>query len=86
MAHDRSGADTLVITHDRLADLLDVRRAGVTDAIAVLEGDGMIRGFRSHIQVRDRHKLIEKAGKSYGRAEDFYQRVFDERSDLCRVG
>ncbi len=75
MAHDRCDADALVITHDRLAGLLDVRRAEVTDAIAVLEGDGMIRGCRSHIQVRDRQKLKTKAGMSYGRAEVFYERA-----------
>lgn len=75
MAHDRSEEDTLFITHERLAALLDVRRSGVTDAVALLEGDGMIRGYRSHICVRDRQKLRARAGNSYGRAEDLYRRI-----------
>lgn len=72
MFHDRLQGDELAITHDALARLLGVRRATVTDALHVLEGDGLVRCTRGRMLVRDRATLRAKAGQSYGAAEEVY--------------
>ncbi|WP_245310170.1 Crp/Fnr family transcriptional regulator [Rhizobium sp. R339] len=67
MSHDRAGDDELLMTHEFLAMMLGVRRAGVSEALALLEGEGMIRSARGKVIVRDRTKLISMAGGSYNR-------------------
>jgi CRP-like cAMP-binding protein len=74
MAHDRSDGDSLSITHDTVARLLDVRRPGVTVALHILEGEHAIKATRGRIRVLDRDKLKSFAGPSYGIAEAQYER------------
>ena len=73
MADDRIQGDKLHLTHDTIAYLLGVRRAGVTVALHELEGLGAIRANRRHIEVRDRDQLKEAAGCFYGAAEAEYK-------------
>jgi CRP-like cAMP-binding protein len=75
MAADRVGTDKFSIVHDTLAQLLSVRRAGVTTAIHVLEGAGAIKSDRGSVTIRDREKLEELAGDSYGTAESAYREL-----------
>lgn len=75
LAHDRTDGDDILLTHELLALMLGVRRSGVTDAVAILEGEGMIKGLRAQIIVRDRAALIQRAGGCYGRSEAEYARV-----------
>lgn len=72
MLHDRVDGDTLPITHVELAGTLHVRRASVTDALHVLEGNGVLRCTRGQVFVRDRAQLQAAAGESYGPAERSY--------------
>jgi CRP-like cAMP-binding protein len=74
MNHDRLEGDQIRLTHDQLAIMLGVRRATVTDALHLLEGEGMIRSTRGVIVVRDRARLLAVAGESYGAAETEYAR------------
>lgn len=73
MVHDRSTTDELRLTHDTLAMLLNVRRASVTDALHLLEGERVLRCTRGLVTVRDRAALQAAAGYSYGYAENDYQ-------------
>jgi len=75
MAQDRLGGRDLPLTHEFLAVMLGVRRAGVTDALSVLEGDKIIRAVRGKITVLDRKRLEEKARDSYGVPEAEYRRL-----------
>lgn len=75
MTHDRLGRDELPLTHEFLSLMLGVRRPGVTTAMHVLEGAGMIQAKRGRITVRDREKLEDLAGDSYGLAEVEYERL-----------
>jgi CRP-like cAMP-binding protein len=75
MCHDRSEGDTLRLTHDLLATTLGVRRPGVTTAIHVLEGEGLIKATRGQITVVDRAGLEDAASASYGRPEAEYERL-----------
>ena len=76
MTHDRLGHDDMPITHEFLSIMLGTRRPGVTLAVQMLEGVGVIKATRGHITVRDRDKLEQIAGQSYGFAEKEYSNVF----------
>jgi len=73
MFHDRLDGDELPVTHDALALLLAIRRASVTDALHLLEGDGILRCTRGRIVVRDRGQLELRAAHAYGAAEQSYR-------------
>ncbi len=75
MCHDRVDGDDIAVTHEFLGVMLGVRRTGVTDAIHILEGVGMVRGRRGLINIRDRIKLEETAGETYGVPESEYLRL-----------
>jgi CRP-like cAMP-binding protein len=72
MLHDRIEGDELAITHEALGQLLAVRRATITDALHVLEGERLVRCTRARIVVRDRRGLELRAGKAYGAPERAY--------------
>jgi hypothetical protein len=55
--------------------MLGVRRASVTDALHILEGEGALRGGRGCIILRDRQKLEDLAGDAYGFPEAQYSRL-----------
>jgi CRP-like cAMP-binding protein len=77
MAHDRVAADTLELTHEFLSLMLTVRRAGVTEAIHVLEDRKLIEARRAQITVLDRRGIEKKAGNYYGVPETEYRRLFN---------
>jgi hypothetical protein len=62
MAAKQSGFDAFEIVHEELATLLAIRRAGVTTALHLLEGQGAIRAFRGCIKLRDLDALEQCAG------------------------
>jgi CRP-like cAMP-binding protein len=55
---DRLETQELVMTHELIANMLGVRREGVTDAAGKLQKQGVIRYSRGHITVLNR-KLLE---------------------------
>lgn len=75
MCHDRVDGDELPLTHEFLSLMLAVRRPGVTEAIHLLEGVGIIKARRAHITILDRERLEETAGDSYGVPEAEYERL-----------
>jgi CRP-like cAMP-binding protein len=76
MAHDRINGDDLAMTHDFLALMLGVRRAGVTIALHHLEARGLIAMSRRSIGVLDRDGLEESANGLYGAPEAEFERLF----------
>ncbi len=79
MCHDRLQQDEIALTHEFLSLMLGTRRAGVTTAMHILEGMGMVRSKRGVVVVLSREKLIETAGGSYGVAEAEYTRLIGVR-------
>jgi CRP-like cAMP-binding protein len=75
MAHDRCDSDHLVITHEFLSQMLAVRRAGVTVAIASLAKTKSIKLSRGTITVVDRKMLEHQANGAYGPPEAEFQRL-----------
>lgn len=64
-----------MMTHEEMGVMLGVRRSSITDALHQLEGFGAIKGHRGRILIRDRAKLEELAGETYGTAEREYERL-----------
>ena len=75
MAHDRTGDNTLPLTHEFLSLMLGVRRAGVTEALQSLRGRKLIENGRNKIVVRNRKGIERMAGGSYGTPEKEYRRL-----------
>lgn len=76
MAHDRVEVDELLMTHELLALMLGVRRAGVTGALQHLEMKGMVETARGAVTVKDRKALQECANGLYGTPEAELERLF----------
>ena len=75
MTHDRVDGPDVRLTHEFLAVMLGVRRPGVTEAMHLLEGRGLIRANRGHVVVLNREGLEAQANGSYGAAESEYRRL-----------
>ena len=70
LVHDRIDGDKILMTHGSLAGGLSVTRPGVTLALHILEGHGVIRARRSEITVLNREELKKLTGGSYGLVEE----------------
>jgi CRP-like cAMP-binding protein len=57
MAHDRMDGNLMPMTHEFLASMLGVRRAGVTETIGELHRSGLIRNNRGVVTILDREGL-----------------------------
>ena len=75
MIDDRMSSSSFSLTHEFLSVMLGVRRQGVTEALHVLEGLGLIDSKRSILTIKDRQSLILFAGSTYGPAELEYKRL-----------
>ncbi|MBC7955594.1 MAG: Crp/Fnr family transcriptional regulator [Cytophagales bacterium] len=72
---DRSSSDELMMTQELAANLLGVRREGITAAAHKLQQAGVIRYSRGHIAVLDRHRLEQRTCECYAVAKREYSRL-----------
>ena len=75
LSHDRVEADELIMTQELIADMLGVRREGVTVAAGRLQDAGAISYVRGHIQILDRQKLEAIACECYKVVKDEFDRL-----------
>lgn len=75
MVRDRQDDDDLRLTHAVIAEMLGVRRSGVTDALNDLERKHLIGAKRSLITSLNRKGLVALAGGLYGVPESEYDRL-----------
>ena len=75
MCHDRVDGDEIALTHEFMGTMISAERSGVTITLHILEGAGMIRSTRGLVVIRDRDKLEELAGDSYGVPEAEYRHL-----------
>jgi CRP-like cAMP-binding protein len=75
LSHDRVQADELIMTQTLIADMLGVRREGVTIAAGQLQDVGAISYFRGHIKILDRQKLEATVCECYQVVKDEFDRL-----------
>jgi CRP-like cAMP-binding protein len=75
MCDDRVDGPELDLTHEFLAIMLGVRRAGVTETLKQLKADGAIGVRRGMILILSRPDLEGIAGDAYGAPEAEYRRL-----------
>jgi len=75
LSHDRVKADELIMTQELIADMLGVRREGVTVAAGHLQDAGAISYVRGHIKILNRQKLEETVCECYRVVKDEFDRL-----------
>jgi CRP-like cAMP-binding protein len=76
---DRLPSNELTMTQELIANMLGVRREGVTEAAGRLQAAGMIRYSRGHIEVLDRPKLEARVCECYAVVKKEYDRLLDRK-------
>ena len=72
---DRLNSNELVMTQELIANMLGVRREGVTEAALRLQHDGLIRYSRGRINVLDRPGLQARSCECYAVVKKEYDRL-----------
>ena len=77
---DRLSDDKLVMTQELIANMLGVRREGVTESAGKLQKAGIINYKRGHITVVNRPKLGERVCECYAVVKKEYDRLLPPTS------
>jgi CRP-like cAMP-binding protein len=75
MTHDRMETDEFLLTHEFLAMMLGVRRAGVTEAASGLQRAGLIRYKRGLITILDKEELKRRSCECYDVSKSEFDRL-----------
>jgi len=72
---DRLGTRELAMTHELIANMLGVRREGVTEAAGKLQAEGLIEYSRGRITILDRPHLEARVCECYSVVKKEYDRL-----------
>jgi len=72
---DRLPANDLVMTQELIANMLGVRREGVTEAAGKLQAEGLVEYSRGRITVLDRRRLEARVCECYAVVKREYDRL-----------
>jgi CRP-like cAMP-binding protein len=76
MTHDRAGSGSFHLTHKLLAQMLGVRRVGVTNAAGLLQKRRLLSYSRGEITILNRNSLEKASCNCYQASKDVYDGVF----------
>ncbi|MBZ5486848.1 Crp/Fnr family transcriptional regulator [Halomonas aquamarina] len=76
---DRWSNNELIMTQEMIANMLGVRREGVTETASKLQKAGLISYHRGHIKVVDRQGLEARVCECYAIGEEAYDRLLRRR-------
>jgi CRP-like cAMP-binding protein len=75
LSHDRLNSNTLTMTQELIANMLGVRREGVTEAAGKLQAAGLIEYSRGHITILDRQRLEARCCECYAVVKREFNRL-----------
>jgi CRP-like cAMP-binding protein len=78
LSHDRLSGDELAMTQELIADMLGVRREGVTEAAGKLQIAGLIKYSRGHITILDRPGLEARVCECYAVVRKEFKRLLPD--------
>jgi CRP-like cAMP-binding protein len=76
ITHDRAMTNRFPLTHELLGQMLDLRRATVSQAASALQQAGLIRYARGQVTILDRPGLEASACECYGQIRETYERAY----------
>jgi CRP-like cAMP-binding protein len=76
MTRDRLDGSQMLLTHEFLALMLGVRRAGITEALQAFVNKGLVATARGRVTINDRDGLERCANGLCGSPEEEYERLF----------
>lgn len=76
---DRLQSNELVMTQELIANMLGVRREGVTESALKVQKAGLIKYARGHITILDPHGLEQRTCECYQVVKDEYKRLLPEK-------
>jgi CRP-like cAMP-binding protein len=77
---DRLQGDELVMTQELIANMLGVRREGVSEAALKLQSAGLIKYARGHIRILDRAGLENRTCECYAVVKKEYERLLPKET------
>ena len=86
LSADRLPTNVLTMTQDLIANMLGVRREGVTASAGKLQDAGLIRYSRGRITIVDRAKLEKRVCECYGVVKKEFDRLLPEGMRATEVG
>ena len=75
MTHDRVAGDQFPLTHEFLAFMLGVRRAGVTVAMRKLQDAGLVAYTRGQVEILDRAGIEDASCECYATVRTHFDRL-----------
>ena len=78
LSMDRLPGNELRMTQELIADMLGVRREGVTGAAGNLQAEGLIHYSRGHITILDRTRLEQRVCECYAVVKREYDRLLPD--------
>ena len=75
---DRLPGDELLMTQELIANMLGVRREGVTEAAGRLQAEGLINYSRGHIKILDRPALEKRVCECYAVVKKEFDRLLPD--------
>jgi CRP-like cAMP-binding protein len=79
LSADRLTGNELIMTQELIANMLGVRREGVTEAALKIQKAGLIQYARGHITILDRHGLERRTCECYQVVKTEYDRLLPDK-------
>ena len=76
MYHDRLGRDEFFLTHEFMANMLGIRRAGVSEVAKQLQEAGMVDYDRGHFRILNRAGLEEQTCECYRTVKEEFDGLY----------
>jgi hypothetical protein len=86
MSRDRAHSDRFRLTHEFLAYMLGVRRAGITLAASSLQSRGLISYSRGSVSILDGKALERISCACYQQDNDVYEQTLGRHRSAARRG